>query len=387
MATSRPARQTYLNTLLLMITSAVLLGIAALSYVLFYMNFVPSVGIERTVHLQFGNGPNPYGFINLESALIPQQPYSVHLTLSLPRSPPNLAAGNFMLDLSLLSPSYIPESRDLTMPMARSSIPTEAILFSSRRPSILTYHSDLVNLSKEIAALPWFLFGFKRDEEKLEITMAESVTFAKGWRNVPKWVYLELQARGPDIQIYSVQLTLRAKFGGLRWIMYNHRIFSFLFFTGAFWSAELFFALAAWLMWTSHSTDRDPGQKERKGDDRDVDGSKAIKDEEREEGATETDDLDLSDTPRSFPTYGRQAPLRYVPKVKAEDSDEIALDETAIQPLAAEADDESEEPLDIGAGFRAGRSDSGIGTSFSEGGEGSRSAFLRRKSRGGKGSG
>jgi len=36
----------------------------------------------------------------------------------------------------------------------------------------------------------------------------------------------------------------------------------------------------------------------------------------------ETDDPDLSDTPRTFPTYGRQAPLRYVPKVKDEDEDE-----------------------------------------------------------------
>ncbi len=92
---------------------------------------------------------------------------------------------------------------------------------------------------------------------------------------------------------------------------------------------------------------------------------------------TDVDEPDLSDTPRTFPTYGRQAPLRFVPKVKEEDSEEFIMDETAIQPLTAEADDEDEE-LEV---YRGGR-DSGIGTSFSEGGE--RSGVSRRRSRGGK---
>lgn len=113
-------------------------------------------------------------------------------------------------------------------------------------------------------------------------------------------------------------------------------------------------------------------------------GKEAIKGEETEESTVhvkmeeETDDPDLSDTPRTFPTYGRQAPLRYVPKVKDEDEDEkdYALDETSIQPLAAEADDESED-----FGGKAGRTDSGIGTSFSEGGE---RGLARKRSRSGR---
>jgi hypothetical protein len=95
------------------------------------------------------------------------------------------------------------------------------------------------------------------------------------------------------------------------------------------------------------------------------------------EGEEETDEPDLSDTPRTFPTYGRQAPLRYVPMVKEEENEEFIMDETAIQPLTAEADDEDEE-LEA---YRAGR-DSGVGTSFSEGGE--RSGLARRRSKGGK---
>ena len=53
-ATSKPARQTYLNTILFMITSSILLGLAVFAYILFYYNYVPQIGIERVIHLQYG---------------------------------------------------------------------------------------------------------------------------------------------------------------------------------------------------------------------------------------------------------------------------------------------------------------------------------------------
>lgn len=53
-ATSKPARKTYLNTILLMTTSSILLGAAAIAYILFYLNYVPQIGIERIIHLQYG---------------------------------------------------------------------------------------------------------------------------------------------------------------------------------------------------------------------------------------------------------------------------------------------------------------------------------------------
>ncbi len=53
-ATSKPARQTYINTLMFMITSTILLGLAVFSYILFYFNYVPQIGIERVIHLQYG---------------------------------------------------------------------------------------------------------------------------------------------------------------------------------------------------------------------------------------------------------------------------------------------------------------------------------------------
>lgn len=330
------------------------------------------------------DGLNPYGFVSLGSSVVAQQSYDIMLELDLPRSPPNLQAGNFMLDMLLLSPTYQPvvQSTEAGFDI-RGSMPSETVLFSSRRPAILTYHPLLVSLSKQVAALPWYILGWRRDAEKLEILMAESVSFRKGWRNVPTLVYLELQGKGQDIQVYDVQLKLRARYEGIRWLMYNHRIFSFVVFTTAFWLAEVIFAILTWMLWNSRSgSRRERGKGELKGED--TDASTIVK-TEREDGELETDDLDLSDTPRSFPTYGRQAPLQYIPTVKTEDDGEkLVMDETTLQPFTAEADDESEEPIDVGS-FRGGRSDSGLGTSFSEGGASLRGEVQRRRSRGGKG--
>lgn len=317
------------------------------------------------------NAPNPYGFVSLDSSVMAQQAYDISLSLDVPRSPPNLEAGNFMLDLRMLSPAY---KSTPTSALDVHKIPTDAIVFSSRRHAILTYHSLIVTLSKQIASLPWYILGWRREAEKLEIKMAEGVVFAKGWMNTPQMVYLELQGRGQDIQVYDVKLMLRAKFSGLRWMMYNHRIISFCVGTTAFWLAEVLFAALAWLALSSwfHTTESGgKGRAEIKGDETD---SAVIK---TEDGALETDELDLSDTPRSFPTYGRQAPLKYVPVKVEEDRDGVALDEAA--PAIGEADDELEDPVDVSRDV--GMRDSGIGTSFSEGGGG----LQRRRSKGARG--
>lgn len=205
--------------------------------------------------------------------------------------------------------------------------------------------------------------------------MAESAVFRKGRANVPAYVLLEIQT-GQEVQVYDVRIQFKARFSGLRWLMYNHRVMSFFAFTSAFWFAEILFTGLGWItlryIFISPKTKMEGSIK---GDD--TDGT--VKGEIKEE--PETDEPDLSDTPRTFPTYGKQQPLRYVPKVKDEDSEDFVLDETAIQPLAAmEADDEEDEE----DSFRA--RDSGIGTSFSEGGE-RRSGVARRRSGRGRGGG
>ena len=117
-----------------------------------------------------------------------------------------------MLDLSLISPDSA----------ARLTAPSETdILAHSRRPAILTYASPLVNTVNTIAEVPLFLLGFRKEMEKLDVCMMEGIEFARGWRNVPKSLRLEVQA-DEKIQVYSVSVRFVARFAGLRYVS-QHR--------------------------------------------------------------------------------------------------------------------------------------------------------------------
>lgn len=197
--------------------------------------------------------------------------------------------------------------------------------------------------------------------------MAELLSFPRGWKNVPAHAKIEVQA-GQELQVYDVRLRFTARFGGLRWMMYNHRILSFVIGVTAFWSAECGFTIFTWLLLRlMFSSNEEDSMKVEE-----TDGS--VTERIRDGSAVATDDEpDLSDTPRTFPTYGRQAPLKFEPKVKEEESENLVLQETDILPLTNEADDEDDEAL----GWRG---DSGLGTSYSEGG--GRSSVTRRRSKG-----
>jgi seipin len=328
------------------------------------------------------DGPYPYGIAPLSSSLVHDQFYDITVSLHVPRSPPNLATGNFMLSLSLLSPSYIPPAQTTTPPSILQSshsstlAPTD-LLFLSRRPAILTYNSRLVSLSSRLLNLPLYLLGLKHESERLHIPMAEGVRF-KNRKGVPRYVMLELQ-KGQEVQVYDARIQFTARFGGLRWMMYNHRILSFFIFTTAFWFTEVIFLALGWIALRSILPLGSETQPEQEGAVKGEEGTDDTELNIKKEEEQETDEPDLSDTPRTFPTYGRQQPLRYTPKVKDEDSGEYGIDEVTMKPL--EADDEDDE-----FGVGVGR-DSGIGTSFSDGGERAGAGLARRRSRGGRGTG
>lgn len=215
--------------------------------------------------------------------------------------------------------------------------------------------------------------------------MAESTEFSSGWKNVPNFALLELQA-GQEVQVYDVRVHFVARFGGMRWLMYNHRVLSFIAFTTLFWLSEVLFAAFGWLVLrTVFSNSTTKGVKRKKikqeGEEQETDTTTTgVKKEE------ETDEPELSDTPRTFPTYGRQQPLRFVPKVKQEDeqtgtgSEDYVLDETQIQPLVADEEDNGDYDDFETGGFR----DSGVGTSYSDAGVAGGRGVNRRKSRGGR---
>lgn len=348
LAISRRARRAYLTTFLAVSTSLVLLGIAIVAYTLFYWSYIPRIGFSRTIHLQFDNvfqhsqaaNPYPYGVVNLAPDVVSQQNYDVKIELELPRTRANREAGNFMLDVSLLAPgkSVLETVKD----GLASGQPTDAapVLARSRRPAILQYKSWAVEHLHRFTELHWYLLGFRQEAEKLSVGVFEGVRFDKGWRNVPGSLRLEVQS-STRMQIYSAKALFRARFTGLRWLMYNHRVISACIFVGTFWTTEMIFA---GLAWAALAMVLAPAEEDVKDEDVKAERIK-----------TEDEQARLSDTERTFPTLSGQSPLRYrSPEIKQEDQGPS----TAIRDVPAtgvEADDEDEDADFI---------DSGIGTSL-----------------------
>jgi hypothetical protein len=411
LATSRPAVKAYLSTLLFLTVSLILTAISTTAYALFYYSYVPQLSLEATLHLQYGDAPYPHATATLDSsALSSQQPYDISLELHLPRTPTNLAAGNFMLDLSLLSrPSATTAAPALGAVLLNSSTP----LAHSRRPAILPYQSPLLSITHKIVALPWHTLGLKDlDADILDVAMFELMSFPRGWRNVPGVVKFELQSE-QTLQVYSVRVLFKARFEGLRYILYHYRVLSFLVFTSCFYMVSLTSTSIAWFLISSFfspdSAQREKAldmRKKTKQEEGEIAVSNGhIKRETQSDHSSDEGSLsisNLSDSAATFSTLGRQMPLRlpvYRPsasltsgalasssraEVKREPEDERLMDVMAVEPLVAP---EHSEPADDGEedehrGGDRGERGSGIGTSMeSEGARDSALGLQRRRSR------
>ncbi|KAL5357796.1 adipose-regulatory protein [Aspergillus floccosus] len=238
---SKKAQKAYLGLILFLIVSMLMILVSTIAYGIFYYRFIPQVGLERVVHLQFGDGP-PWGTTTLGPGLISRQPYDVSVELELPRTPSNIATGNFMLDLALLPhPSTIPQTQ------GNASVHP---ILRSRRPAILTFSSALVDTATKLAFMPLYVTGWQREVERLQVNMMESVEFARGWRNVPDSLRLEVHS-SQTMQFYSAKVAFKARFTGLRWIMYNWKITSFLIFSFLFWNTFMASAGISWLIFAS----------------------------------------------------------------------------------------------------------------------------------------
>ncbi|KAL9575894.1 MAG: hypothetical protein Q9212_007589, partial [Teloschistes hypoglaucus] len=254
------------------------------------------------------------------------------------------------------------------------------ILAQSRRPAILTYSSAIVDAASTLTGLPWYVLGWKSESEVLQVPMFEGVEFPRGGggANVPRSLELVVESGDEKMQFYEVGVRIIARFGGLRWIMYHHRIVSFLLFTSVFWLSSMVSALFAWFVLSTYLPTPEPTttavtKKEEEG------GPPAIKTEPSESEPYEpylTEGL-LSDTSRIFPTLGRLKPLQFTgrrgssggdrgreeeERIKKEE-EEYVLQTTSVQPsLGAEADDEEDDDFGVASAFK----DSGIGTSLDE---------------------
>ncbi|KAK1974318.1 putative adipose-regulatory protein-domain-containing protein [Colletotrichum cereale] len=367
-ATSKTAQRTLVNVSLLVGASLFLLPFAAVASILFFRNYLPDQVVAAPVHLQYGSGVNPFGTAVIPtSALRTQQEYDVSVTLSMPRSPANTHRGNFMIALHLLDAGALPTGNDKFQPQIppepRSHFDGKAVLFSSRRPALVPYQDPLVSLASRIFFLAYHILFVGSQTCVLTVPMAERVELGRG-SSLPSSAYLEIQG-GQNIETYYASVTLTAQLRGLRWLMYHYRFATLTSAVLLFWASEVLFMAAAWLVWSGLSGS---GSGSRTSAGKALEGisSKTAGRVKREDGSGVDE---LSDAPRTFPTYGNQAPLRYEPEIKEEAQAGPRMED--LVPLGGEADDEEE---DDGRGSYKG--DSGIGTSYSEGG----SSSVRRRS-------
>ena len=277
-----------------------------------------------------------------------------------------------MLDATLLGPSS-----PVTNPITGSG-QDAPVLARSRRSAFLTYYSREVDLARKALRLPGLLTGLALETEMIDVTLFEGVSFAKGRRNLPTALRIEVQSRERNLQIYACTLSFRARFRGLRWLMYNHRIMTAVSAITAFWITEMVAMAGSWLvlsLFIFPSADHKTIKNETEGRER-------IKQEE-DDGERDDQDQDgsvvLSDTERTFPSYAGQPVLKYQSQKEEDDHDEkkIKREDNSVEPFpplphtTAEADDEDEEDDYV--------LDSGLGTSLESSAGSKRESSVRRR--------
>ena len=268
-----------------------------------------------------------------------------------------------MVDVTLLAPQRSAALDKLSSPLDPLNT-SSTVLAQSRRPAILTYASEIIDTASTLVGLPWYVLGWKRQSEALEIVMFEDVEFAKGGSSLPDTVRVTIEA-DEKMQFYEAAIHIVARFGGLRWILYHHRILSFFIFTSIFWTSSMFSMLIAWVALSMYQSSSSPASVKEEQDSNRV----PIKSEPIDSDAFDPTSMeDLSDTSRTFPTRRGQDPLHFSGRrktqedqVKRED-DEASIPTTIPSMVAHEADDEDEDDMRDASEFR----DSGIGTSREE---------------------
>jgi hypothetical protein len=149
-----------------------------------------------------------------DGLLVAGQAYDVAVELRMPRVARNLDAGNFMLDLRLLAGGGGGGSGGAPTPTERDGAPVVA---RERRPASLTYRSLPVEWARRAAALPLYVVGWWREEERLAVPLMEGVTFAGAGRRaaLPTDARIEILTDA-RLQVYSAQISFRTRLRGLR---------------------------------------------------------------------------------------------------------------------------------------------------------------------------
>ncbi|KAK6527054.1 hypothetical protein TWF281_010249 [Arthrobotrys megalospora] len=366
-ATSRAAQRAYIQTILASILAALLLGGACFGYILFYYSYIPQIGLETTIHLIYGqtviHSPHfvfitpglkgaklvPHGGAGIsKGVLMHNQPYDVYVSLTLPTSPHNLEAGNFMINLTLFD----------------ENLETPGMLATSRRAACLTYKSNIVNTMDTVMRSPLYLSGLRKEQENLDVLMMEGEVFAKN--RLPSYLAVRVgndYASDKAPEAYESKVFFKARFRGLRYFMYNYRIIAFIVFTSAFWVTELFWAAITWVFVSSYwlaSEDEDADEDDDPLMEKSTPSSETQK--RRIHPLAPVEDDSAEDIPR--PRGGVYATPEATPAPEGDEGDD---EEDSEDQFNDRSDGGGRTPTSTDENALQGSAqDSGIGTSMSE---------------------
>ncbi|KAI5866383.1 putative adipose-regulatory protein-domain-containing protein [Durotheca rogersii] len=194
-----------------------------------------------------------------------EQAYDVSVELTVPRSPPNLEKGNFMVALFALRSQ--PENPAFSLSPSAAELSADDlyrhvrqpgnVAFAARRPTLIPYADPLVSTTSRVLLLLYYvLYPAASERTTLVVPMGELVEFRNA---LPLSLLVDVQA-GQTLQVYEARVTLVARLSGVRWAMFHHRVISFAVGTAIFWVGEMLSMLLAWLLLGRWLSGPRPGQ-------------------------------------------------------------------------------------------------------------------------------
>ncbi|KAI8083388.1 putative adipose-regulatory protein-domain-containing protein, partial [Gilbertella persicaria] len=222
-------QKAFVKTTIFAITIVWIFVSSLAAYILFYHRYVPPITHVQPIWFQYSNKPTigPSALIDITlskpTTLRHEQLYEVSVQLHMPTSDINFDIGNFMVTAEL---------------QTRNGL----IISKSSRPGILRYQSRPQRLMRVATKAIPLLMGLSEESQVITIKLIDE--FMEHKTQAVHSVYVSLS--DPVIQVYNAKLLILAKFRGLRYYMYYHRVITAVAFMFTFAGLELVFATIAW---------------------------------------------------------------------------------------------------------------------------------------------